>query len=324
MNSRVFLPLQDSFLANQDLTRCRESYVSIRDDVNNLYYDYDTAIKFDKSPIRRWWKVPLILAGVAQGLNRSTANPGSSHDKEKYHSYSVSKEISDCHLDSFDFNGSKTSFEFELDNCPRDIRDRAVEYFSSIFKSNVFKKIDQLEEHKSNVVLCRTISYNLPRKYGGLGLDGAISDRDRLRATYLHQNNIKLKSSQEQDWFFHNCVVDMLRKSAPANRASMCDSTLGPLYWAAFVIEREKNLSRYLKASPPDKKQIEFDRQNLKRMQTIAFDLSYYDRCAKKAKTYLKDVLLTDAQIRQNNSLSFEICYLGEQYETGCGDFTLS
>jgi hypothetical protein len=226
MNSRTFLPLVDIELANSLLTRSRECFYDVEDEINNLYYSFEESKKFDKSHRRVWWKVPLILAGAAMGLSRSSIEGGDL-----------------CDIATCDYEGSKRSFMFELDNAPRDLRRRAEQYFESTFKKNVFKSIDALraggdpkhQSTKRSKHICDNLIYNLPRRFGGLGLDGKPSEFDLKYACY-QINESDRAPRVAKDWLFHDLLERVLKDvSVPARDI---ESDYGKMYW--YILSNQR------------------------------------------------------------------------------------
>nr|UQB76049.1 RNA-dependent RNA polymerase [Flumine narna-like virus 40] len=91
MNSRSFIPLRDPDLANRLLNEAMNSYRDVHDETNCCFYRFPEVVDYVKSPYRIWWKVPLVLAGVAQGLTRSSSSVSSGVDLMKI-DYSGSKK----------------------------------------------------------------------------------------------------------------------------------------------------------------------------------------------------------------------------------------
>jgi hypothetical protein len=291
MNSRSFIPLRDPELANRLLNQAQFGYNDVDDNVNCCYYRFPEVEDYVKSPHRLWWKIPLVLAGVAQGLTRSSTESLESVDLQK-----------------IDYQGSRKSFLFELKNAPRDLLKNADSYFQKTYKSHVFKELDYVKAHQPRIwSKIRHVPYNLPRRFGGLGFDGEPSSRDLDVARFLFKNGQEL-ASDSKTWKFHSFVNTHLSKHCPAG-PTLEESDYGPLYWVALTQYREKVFRRDddYDPCPVARRMFSYEKGMCKRQ--IEFE-----RLRRKVpRTPIEDPISVDLLRDFSRKRSFNILYLGER-----------
>jgi len=207
MNSRSFIPLKNAQAHNQRWAWCLNSFEE---------HDPDEEIRRNFVAIehpRVWKKVPIVLCGAARALNRSSSGDGEGVD-----------------LSKIDYEGSLKAFKFELENAPLDVVEKALEHFKFYYKQGVFRALDEQPDDIRNM-----IPYNLPKRFGGLGLDGEPSWKDLRQASSLVNSGSCLSSLDEKYFFFRNLVVDYLKdKIQPTFEP--CEENWGPIYW--YILNR--------------------------------------------------------------------------------------
>jgi hypothetical protein len=154
-------------------------------------------------------------------------------------------------LSAVDFAGSRKAFDYELQNCDPDLKESALSYFDSTFKKSIFKTMDGLEGYSESVKrVCRSIPYNLPRRFGGLGLDGQPSAFDLYCAQRMIDENWSMPQ-KEKTWIFHDLLLKELSKySVPTDHK--VDNSYADLYWYILSSQREKVWIRQNKESRGD------------------------------------------------------------------------
>jgi len=170
----------------------------------------------------------LLLAGVCYGYKRSSVDL----DKES------------LSLDSYDYEGNKKQFLFELLNAPQTFQDRALEFFKETakrsFLNSFWGEIRSLQasdsgETRAYAKLLMNLPWFLPRKYGGLGLEfGAPSHGDLIRSSYMFKNKIVSPDYLDKKWLFHQLAQNEVSEIIPLTEGQ--DPEYGALYW--FVLSK--------------------------------------------------------------------------------------
>jgi hypothetical protein len=117
-----------------------------------------------------------------------------------------------------------------MENAPRDLYYRSLDYFDDVFKHNVFHCVDLLNPSERSRIM-----YNVPRRYGGLGLNGVPSKQDIATGSYCKEFGYQPPNFKR--WLFHNKALKQVRQCIDPMPGDS-DSNLGMLYWWAMSHHR--------------------------------------------------------------------------------------
>jgi hypothetical protein len=159
-----------------------------------LFYDtwWDTGLSLSPHsfPQHLWKKVPIILCGAAEGMVRSTT---------------LGSEVD---LGKIDFQGTQRAFNYELVGLEGEFLQACKDYFRARYTRRVFRALDDFPSS-----IRGGISYNLPRRLGGLGFDGPISDTDRRVGSSILNSGLEApKVADDSTWMFRPLVLRELDK----------------------------------------------------------------------------------------------------------------
>jgi hypothetical protein len=193
-------------------------------------------------PEHLWKKVPIVLCGAAEGMTRSSINCDGGVD-----------------LTKVDFEGSLRAFRYELIGMEPSFREKGDAYFRKRMQHRIFAELDNPVYDSARKV----ISYNLPRKYGGLGMGGEFSQQDlRFASTLFNQGKTFPVSNNEKVWFFQNKVNDFLNTISMPTLLEDDDVTnYNLLYWWVMFINDGHDIHR----EPPGRTAAELVTMRLSR-----------------------------------------------------------
>jgi hypothetical protein len=207
MNSRSFIPLSQEELRQYDESFRSEWKLNIEQ--KPVY----------RSGIPRWKRLPLILAGAAEGLKRSS-----------------SSDDGDVDLTALDFEGTRNWYAYEINNTPDDLFRSAMTYFDKRMMSRIMKAVDKLP-----TFVRKQLPFRLPRRFGGLGLIGEPSWHDLRKASSLLFSGKSLPALQEKMWLFWPLLTDELReKSLMHIVEDEHDKSFGNLLWMTYRVHGSK------------------------------------------------------------------------------------
>lgn len=293
MNSRTFLPLVDPNRANQDLLFSRDGFWEVHDIKNNLYYDFSDCEKFDKSPYRRWWKVPLVCPSMAYGLKRSSI--GFDYENQPRYREAGGDPFGECmDLHRVDYAALKKSFLFELCNAPRELRSECLHYFEKVFMQT-FRAAWKFDcaYFPQHLWRYKLKGWNIPRAFGGLGLEGEPSEDDLKLCQYMYDNGHYFSSPRQ--WHFHDLAVEYLSQGGTRLPSPNIEAEYGPLYWFVFANWPERVYSL------PDDEHIDYRLQRFRkfcRKVSPRFDISFF-RGLSRSKNFVVSFPLQALSLEQ-------------------------
>jgi hypothetical protein len=294
MNSRVFVPLPNPDRADADLANSRNTFADIEDNENHIYcLSADVAQRYRTYARRTWWQCPMFLAGVASGMTRSSVDD------------------TEClNLSLCDMRASKDAFEFELKNAPRWLLKSSQEYFKWTFSQAVFDELTFAKSHRKTRFKTRqflkTISFNLPKKYGGLGMLGEPDDRDKRLALYMYDHGLTLPIGGEKTWLFHNKVQKILSVNGRVPSPGL-DCNYGPLYWYALTLFKDDVWKQALEFCVPEDARL-YAYQRLARLSS-----SKLDEYKKLSVNYQS--LNSYVDVLTSGKSNFSVTYLNELFD---------
>jgi len=200
------------------------------DSYRTSHFDYDFSTNLWSERPRNWYFVPIMMMGIASAQKRS----------ESAESYD---------FEGMDYDSSKKEFLWNLRGFSPAYLEMATREFDKLYIPAVLERYHSLKTEfkrsddpnkRRNVAYLNFIPFNLPSKYGGLGLPGRPSDMDYATAHYMYENGITCGPQGGKTWLFHDLLrSDLARICEPAalGENEVCD--LGHLYWSSFVNHRD-------------------------------------------------------------------------------------
>jgi len=211
-------------------------------------FDYTNDIWVERP--RFWHYVPVMMMGLASAMKRSEGYENSNEFEGM--DYETSWKDFSHNLRGLDLD-TMVRMRGEYDklyipailNKFKGLRDEFYESYQEDWSQRIHWNSGDLRRKCNKNIsynLLQRVPFNLPARFGGLGLPGLPSVYDLRTAWYMHRRGLTNRPCGGKQWLFHDLLrSDLNAVCEPRVLSEFEESNLGPLYWTSFVNHREKN-----------------------------------------------------------------------------------